>query len=165
MFFSNSTFRTGLYAGLLVALALGVYLFQLWAPENQVRLHAAHLIAALEANDWGKVEEFLDPAYEDQWGHDRAVLIVRLRQILPYARHLRIEAREIIVQPMEGAGIWRARVTVQADPNEVSELIKQRINPLKEPFELQWRHGSKKPWDWTLSRVTNPALILPSSGF
>lgn len=165
MFFANSNFRHGLYAGLLVALGLSVYLFQLWAPEQQVRLHSAHLMAALEAQDWSGVQEFLDQSYEDQWGHDRALLLARLKQILPYARHLRIVAREIIVHTANGAGEWRARITVEADPNEVSALIIERINPLTEPFVLQWRQVSQKPWDWKLVRVANPALELPNGSF
>ena len=165
MFSGNSSFRNGLYAGLLGAVGLGLYLFQLWAPEHQIRLHSAHLLAALEANAWPAATEFLDVSYEDQWGHDPALLITRLRQVLPYARHLRLTAHEIIVRAGQGLGEWRARVTVEADPNEVTALIKERINPLPEPFALQWRQNSKKPWDWKLTRVTNPALELTSEGF
>ncbi|MEO5721083.1 MAG: hypothetical protein ABIR71_06400 [Chthoniobacterales bacterium] len=162
---ANSSFRNGLYAGLLVAVALGVYLMQLWGSEHQVRLHTAHLIAALETKDWAAAKEFIDPAYIDQWGHDRALLMSRLQQILPYARHLQIEPREVIVRTAEGIGEWRARVTVEADPNEVTALIKERVNPLKEPFELKWQQRSKKPWDWKLARASNSALELPSGGF
>ena len=165
MFSGNSSFRNGLYAGLLSAVGLGLYLFQLWTPEHQVRLHSAHLLAALEAKDWPAAEGFLDLSYEDQWGHDRTLLMTRLRQVLPYARHLRLDAREIIAHAEDGTGAWRARVTVEADPNEVTTLIKERINALPEPFALQWRQNSKKPWDWKLVRVTNPALELPSEGF
>lgn len=165
MFVANPTFRRGLYTGLLVALALGIYLSQLWASEHQVRLHSAHLMAALEAQDWSKTREFLDSSYEDQWGHDRTQLLGRLRQILPAVRHLQIEARQAIVHTADGVGEWRARVTVEAEPGEVITLIKERINPLPEPFELEWRQVSKKPWDWKLVRVSNPALELPNAGF
>lgn len=165
IFSGKPSFRTGLFAGFSIAVGLGIYFFQLWAPEHQVRLHSAHLLAALEAKDWSAAEEFLDASYEDQWGHDRTLLVTRLRQILPYASHLRIEAREIIVRAADGIGEWQGRVTVEADPNEISALIKERVNSLAEPFELKWRQNSKKPWDWKLVRVANPALELPSGGF
>lgn len=156
------SFRTGLYIGLVVAVGLGLYLFQLWEAGHQVRLHSEHLLRALEKKQWSKVENFLDPAYADQWEHDRATVVTRLRQVLPYARNLRIHAREVIVRAAEGEGDWRARVTLEAEPNEVSTFIQQRVNTLDAPFELRWRRVSKKPWDWKLVRVTNPALRLPN---
>lgn len=145
---------------------IGLYLHQLWDPERQVRLHSAHLIVALEQKDWPDVKEFLDASYTDQWGHDQTSVVTRLRQVLPYARNLRIQTREIpIVRVADGEGEWSARITLEGDPNEVSALIKQRINALEEPFELRWRHGSRKPWDWKLLRVTNASLELPSAGY
>ena len=150
---------------MLAAIILGLYLFQLWKPERQLQLHSAHLIAALEENDRSAILDFLDPSYGDQWGHDRATLVARLQAVLPYAPHLRIEARRIIVRDSAGAGEWSARIRVEADANEVTALIKERINPLEEPFLLQWRRVSWKPWDWKLVRVTNEALQLPTNGF
>ncbi len=157
----KSTFRTGFYAGLVVAIGLGSYLFLLWEANNQVHLHSAHLLTALEKNEWSDVTEFLDPSYSDQWGHDRATVLTRLRQVLPYARHLRLQAQEVVVSAANGEGKWSAKVTLEADPNEVSTFLQERVNTLGEPFALQWRRVSWKPWDWKLVRVTNPALEIP----
>ncbi len=162
--FMRTSFRTGLLAGLIGAIVLGLYLFQLWDAENQVRLHSEHLLVALEKKQWTAVNEFLDPTYEDQWGHDRALVVSRLQQILPYARNLHIRPREVIAQGADGSGTWRARITLEADPNEVSAFILSRVNPLAEPFTLTWRHASRKPWDWKLVRVINPALELSAAG-
>ncbi len=159
------TFRAGLYGGLLVAVVLGLYLFQLWDTEQQIRLHTAHLMTALEKNNWSAVGEFLDPSYSDQWGHDRAMLLERLQQVLPYARHLHLRTETPVIHAANGEGEWSARVTVEADPNEVSAMIQERVNPLQEPFNLKWRHASWKPWDWKLISVTNPALDLPDRAF
>lgn len=160
------SFRTGFYLGLVVAVAWGLYLFQLWDAGNQVRLHSEHLLVALEKKDWSAVQEFLGPSYVDQWGHDRATVVSRLRQVLPYAKNLRIRAREVISHAADGEGEWRARITLEADPNEVSALILARINPLQEPFTLTWRRASGKPWDWKLVRAANPALQLSdAAGF
>lgn len=161
----KSTFRAGFYAGLLAAIFLGLYLFQLWDSERQIELHTAHLLTALEKNNWSDVSEFLDPSYSDQWGHDRATLLNQLRRVLIYARHLHIHADNPDIHAAGSEGDWRARVTLEADPNEVSAMIEERVNPLTEPFTLHWRRLSWKPWDWKLARVTNPALELPASAF
>ncbi len=161
----KSSFRNGVYAGLLLAAVLGLYLYQLWQPARQVQLHSEHLAGALEDQDWAEVEEFLAPNYEDQWGHDRPLVVSRLRAVLSYARNLRL----VISQPMtiaaDGSGKWTAHVRVEADENEVLAFIKGYVNKLEEPFELQWRQRSRKPWDWQLVRVSNPALELPANAF
>jgi len=161
----KSTFRPGFYAGLLLAVGLGLYLLQLWDAGNQVRLHSTHLLTALEKDKWSDVTDFLDPSYSDQWGHDRATVLARLQQVLPYARNLRLRAQEVVVSAASGEGKWIAHITLEADPNEVSTFLQERVNTLGEPFALQWRRVSWKPWDWKLVRVTNPALEIPDRLF
>jgi len=158
-------FSNGFYAGALAALILGIYLFQLWQPERQVHLHSTHLATALEENDWAEVASFLAADYHDQWGHDRATVLTNLRQVLHYARNLRIEAQRTITIANGREGSWSSRIAIAANDNEVAAMIKARINVLEEPFELSWRRESWKPWDWKLVRVSNPALELPSGMF
>lgn len=158
---TRASFRNGFYAGLLVAIAIGVYLLQLWQADRQLELHSAHFLEAVERKDWSEIEEFVDPAYRDQWGHDRALLIARMRAVLRYTRNLRLEAHEALPIPSGDHGEWRAQVTASGEENELMTLIKQHINTLEEPFHLQWRRQSWKPWDWKLIGVTNPALELP----
>lgn len=159
---TRASFRNGFYAGLLVALAVGVYLLQLWQPDRQLELHSAHFLQAVETKDFGALESFIDAAYADQWGHDRALLLTRMRAVLRYTRNLRLEAREALPLPNGDTGEWRARITASGDDNELVVLIKERINSLHEPFHLQWRRKSWKPWDWKLTGVTNAALELPA---
>jgi hypothetical protein len=156
----NASFRNGLFVGLIAAAAIGTYLFQLWGADNQVHLHTEHLIAALQDQDWSDVEGSLDPSYLDQWGENRAILTARLRGLLSYAKNLKVVPHETMVRTLGGQGTWSARVTIEADPNEVSALIKDRVNGLGEPFTLEWRKKSRKPWDWKLVRVSNPTLEL-----
>lgn len=159
-------FRNGFYAGALVAVIAGVYLFQLWQPDRQVHLHSLHLADALEEKDWADVTQFLAPDYSDQWGHNREVVVSRLQQVLHYASNLRVDAQETITSATDGEGRWLARIRIEADDNEVAAFIKARVNVLEEPFELHWRRQSWKPWDWQLVRVNNSALELPTgSGF
>jgi len=156
------SFRNGFIAGLLLAAVAGIWLFQLWQPERQVALHSSHLLRALETKDWSEIGEFLATDYQDQWGQDRTLLLARLRQVLAYTRHVRIEAPLPVTRVAGEEGSWRARVTFEADPNEVTDFIRARVNGLEEPFELRWRRQTRWPWDWKLVRVSNPALELPT---
>ncbi len=154
------SFRNGFYAGLLVAIVAGIYLLQLWKPERQIELHSLHFLHAIERNDPEAIGDFIDPAYQDQWQHDRALLLARLRAVLGYTRNLHLEPHEPLVVPTSAGPEWQGRITVSGDENEVMRLISDRINPLKEPFRLQWRKQSWKPWDWKLIHVSNEALDL-----
>ena len=159
-------FRNAFYAGALVAVVVGLYLFQIWQPDRQVHLHSVHLATALEQKDWGDVSEFLARDYGDQWGHDRETVMMKLQQVLHYARNLRIDAQQTITSAADGEGRWIASIRIEADGDEVAAFIKERVNVLDEPFELNWRRQSWKPWDWQLVRVNNPALEMPTgSGF
>ncbi len=166
MTITRASFRTGFYAGLIVAVALGAYLFQLWQPERQIALHSEHLLGAFERKDWRAIGDFIDPAYQDQWHHDRTRLLASVRAVLQYTRNLHLQPREPLVVATEHGPEWRARIVVSGDDNELTGLIKTRINPLPEPFRLEWLRQSWKPWDWKLIRASNEALALPeAAGF
>ena len=51
------TFRNGFYAGLVVAVIWGIYLFRLWQPERQIELHNVHLLEQIEKHNWKAVGE------------------------------------------------------------------------------------------------------------
>jgi hypothetical protein len=40
-------------------------------------------------------------------------------------------------------------------------MIKERVNSIPAPFQLEWRRVSGKPWDWKLVRVSNAELVIP----
>ena len=165
MTITRASFRNGFFAGVLVAIVLGIYLIQLWKPERQIELHSLRLLRAIEQNDAAALGDFVDPTYRDQWQHDRALLLARVRAVVCYTRHLHLEPREPIIIPTANGPEWRARITVTGDPNEVMTVITERINPLKQPFRLEWRQQSWKPWDWKLIRASNEELELPASGW
>jgi hypothetical protein len=156
------TFRAGFIAGAVVAVIAGAWCFLLWQPEQQVALHSEHLMRAIEAKGWSRVEQALAVDYEDQWGQDRATALSRLRQVLSYSRNTRVEVSGAVIRVAEREGSWRARITFTAEPNEITDLIRTRVNALEEPFELGWRRQSWKPWDWKLVRVGNPGLEIPT---
>ena len=157
------SFRNGVYAGLIVALIVGVFLIRLWQPERQVDLHSKHLCAHIEKKNWTRVGEFIAADYQDQWGHDRTLVLERLREVLRALSNARIEAASPIVRAESGRGQWIAKITIEGT-GEYAELIKARVNSLDAPFELEWRQGPTWPWDWKLVAVRNPALEISGYG-
>ena len=52
------TLRGTFIGGLAVALCIGLYLFWLWRPEHQVRLHTEHFFHAIDGREWEAVANF-----------------------------------------------------------------------------------------------------------
>lgn len=156
----TNSFRPAFWAGLLLALFLGVFLLRLWQPERQVQLHSEHLLRALATKDWARVADFIAPDYRDQWNNDRERLLERAREVLGYLRNVRFDASEITTSNNH----WSAHITLAGDANELMSEVKTRVNSLTTPFDLEWRHGSGKPWDYQLVRVTNSGLTIPELG-
>lgn len=158
----SASFRNAFYAGLVLAIAAGLFVFQLWQPDRQLELHTRHLLRAIEANDFDSVAKFIDASYADQWGHNREAVLARLRNARQFTRNLQLDAHEPVVFASSERGEWRARVTARSDENEVATFINSRLNAGTDPFMLEWRRQSWKPWDWKLVRVSNPGLELPA---
>ncbi len=159
------SFRNGFYAGLFLAFVIAAWLWQLWQPARQVELHSEQLIRAVQAKNWNAVASFIDETYRDQWNQDRPLVLSRLREVLGFAHNLRIVTGPSIVIAANRGGNWNARITIEADSNEIADLVKGRVNKLDAPFELRWQQKSWKPWDWKLVRVSNAALDLSEANF
>ena len=155
-------FREGFYGGLSVALLAGLFLLWLWRPEHQVRRHSENLLRAVEKNDWKRFGGFISNDYRDQWNHDRALLLERTREIFRYMRSAQISAVGVNVRIEQQNAYWQAKIIIDGDSGEVMGLIKERVNSLPTPFQLEWRHMSMKPWDWKLVRVINSELEIPT---
>jgi hypothetical protein len=152
-------FRNGFYAGLIVAVVVGIYLFRLWRPERQVELHSTHLLAQIEKKNWKSVGEFIANDYQDRWGDDRALLLERLREVFRAIPNARIEATGPTVRADNGRGSWSATIRIKGT-GEFADLIEARVNSLDAPFEFEWQQGATWPWDWKLVFVRNPALEI-----
>jgi hypothetical protein len=159
------SFRTGFYAGLGFALALSVYLIFLWLPEHQIQRHTENLFHAIENKDWGSMAEFFGNDYRDQWGYDRASVLEHSREVFQFLRDLRINASHVVIRIEGRTAYWTGKIDLSAEEGELSGAIKERIHSLKEPFTLEWRRVSVKPWDWKLVRVGNPELEIPEKSY
>ena len=156
-------FRNGLYAGLLLAAIVGIFLARLWQPERQMQLHSAHLLAQIKKKNWSVVAAFIGNDYQDRWGDDRTVLIERLHEVSRFVGTPTILVKDAGIRTESARGFWRARITIKGT-GEFAPMIGERVNSLPAPFELEWRRGSSKPWDWKLARVENAALEISNNG-
>jgi hypothetical protein len=158
----RSWFREGFYFGLALALGLAVFLMWLWGGERQVRLHTDHLLGAIEKRDWNGFAGLISEDYHDQWNNDHALVVQRTREVFSYLRGIRVVSGYAIVLMDQGSGRWEAKVTIEGGDSELTAAVKERVNSLETPFQLEWRHVSAKPWDWKLARVSNETLQIPS---
>ena len=133
----------------------------LWRTERQLQLHTQSLLKTIEQRDWEDFEEKIANDYRDQWEHDRPELLRRVRVVVRYTKALRLIPEAPIVQ---SDGTWSARVRVEGE-GEMVQLMQQRVNSLKAPFNLRWAKQSAWPWDWKLVEVRNPELELPDAMF
>lgn len=156
----SANFRNALFAGIAVVAALGVYLLQLWQPDRQVQLHSEHLLRAFERNDVAALAKFLHESYSDQWKQNREQALMRLGELRRVTQNIALETNDVLVFAAGDTGEWRARITATADRPELNMLFNERLNNVPEPFRLEWRRSSWKPWDWRLVHVSNPALQL-----
>jgi hypothetical protein len=156
------SFRGGFLGGVVLAICIGLYLFWLWRPEHQVRLHTENFFHAIDRRNWETVADFIGSDYHDQWGDDRARVLERTREGFRWIRGSRIMARELAVQVETRRAIWIGKITLYSSDDGVMEVLDQRVNKLPTPFELEWQRFSGKPWDWKLVRVRNSAFEIPT---
>jgi hypothetical protein len=155
------TFREGFIGGALLAAGIGIYLVWLWRPAHQVELHADHFLHAVEKRDWTTMQNAIAADYGDDWNDNRERVLERMREVLQFTRNLRLQSIAPDTSVAGPSGSWIARIEVEGDEGEVVAEIKQRINSLTTPFNLQWRRQSAKPWDWKLVHVSNRELQIP----
>jgi hypothetical protein len=156
------SFRGVSFSALAVALCVGLYLIWLWQPERQVRRHTQNLFRAIERKDWEAVADFIGSNYRDQWGDDRARVLERLREGLRYVRGPRITASNSSVQVEALRAMWSGKITLYSTDDDVMEMLDQRVNSLRTPFELEWHRVSGKPRDWKVARVSNLEFEIPA---
>ena len=155
-------FRTGLFAGLGATLTIGLYCVWLWQPQRQIERHTQNLFHKIEQKSWAGAADLIGTEYADQWGNDRALVLERMRLVFGYGHHLRLDVIDTNCKIDNGIGLWHGRIAIDGDDAELVAVVKERVNSLTTPFELQWRHASRKPWDWKLVRVSNAELEIPA---
>jgi len=159
------SFRGGFYAGLTLAVCIGLYLVWLWRFLFNVTPPTENFFHAIEHKDWTAAADFIGSDYHDQWADDRARLLERMREGFRWVRGPRIIASNPSVQVETLRAIWTSKIVLYSTDNDVMELLDERVNALPAPFELEWHRLSGKPWDWKLVRVSNSALKMPADAY
>lgn len=157
--------RSGFYGGFSVALLLVMFLLWLWQPERQVRRHTENLFCSMEQKNWRWMAELVSNDYHDQWGHDRELMLERVRFAFSFLRAVKIEHSSAAVRIDNSRGKWTGKITIGAAESAFAGLIQDRVNSVATPFELEWHHISAMPWDWKLVRVANPGLEIPAGEY
>jgi hypothetical protein len=155
-----SPFKYSFLAGAIIASVLGLWLAQLWGAENQVRLHSEHFLRQIEKRNASAAGEFLAADYHDDWGHDRALVLNRLRLVLRLFSSLTISTSAPQVRLDSSAATWTSSIQLAGAGGEFTPEIIERVDALTKPFEFHWRHESWRPWDWKLVAIKNPALEI-----
>ena len=156
------TLRGAFIGTLTFAVFICVYLFWLWGAEHQVRLHTQNLFRAIDNRNWEAVAHFVGDDYQDQWGDDKARLLERMREGLPWVRGSRIVTSNPAVRVEIPRAIWTGRIAVYSTDDGVMDMLNARINNLPTPFQLEWHRLSEKAWDWKLVRVSNASFEIPA---
>jgi hypothetical protein len=156
------TLRGAFIGGTALLLAVGVYLFWLWRPEHQVRLHTENFFRAIDGRNWETVADFIAGDYHDQWNNDRSRFLERVREGFRWVRGSRITAANPSVQVETSRAIWIGKIVVYSSDDGVMEVLDERVNKVPSPFKFEWRQLSGKPWDWKLVRVSNPEFQIPA---
>jgi hypothetical protein len=144
---------------------VALFLLRLWQPERQITRHTENLFRSIEHGNWEHTGAFISDDYHDQWGHDRVQMLERVRAIFRSLRGVKINHPPAAVRIYDSRATWIGKVTIEAEENEFAGLIKDRVNSVTTPFELEWRHVSSKPWDWKLVRVANSGLEIPAGDY
>jgi len=153
----------GAFLGLTaLVVSLGVYLFWLWRPEHQVRLHTENFFHAIDGRNWETVADFIGDDYHDQWNDNRTRLLERMREGFRWVPGSRIIATNPSVRVRTMHAIWVGKIVVYSSDDGVMEVLDQHVNELSTPFEFEWQQVSGKPWDWKLLSVSNPSFQIPA---
>ena len=79
-----------------------------------------------------------------------------------YVRGIRVSAFSVTARVERRRAEWTGRIWINGDGGEIAESLKERVNSLPTPFQLEWHRLSGKPWDWKLVRVSNSSLEIPA---
>jgi hypothetical protein len=154
--------RHFLLVGSVVLVIVFIAVLSFCQPDRQVRRHNEKLLDAVESKDWKELSELMADDYSDRWGHDKATVIERSRQVFAQFFVMELTAHDPEVEEANGQGIVRERITLKGNGGPLAELAIQRAAALQQPFVFEWRQASWKPWHWVLIRVDQPELEISS---
>jgi hypothetical protein len=153
-------------AAALVLVLWALWLFWLWQPERQVRLHTTHFLKKVERRNWAAARDFLADDFTDRWGHDKNSALEDAQQVFAQFLFLTIENRTDNCDIRGTAATTRTRVKISGNGGAVAQMVMERVNGLSQPFLFTWRKVGSAPWSWQLTHIDQPELnIDPNVSF
>ncbi len=118
------------------------------------------LISAIENRDLVALERILADDYRDQWGHNKAIVISHMKEVLRQFLFLTVEHQETSLTFAGNTWAVREKITLKGSGGPLANHAKDEVNRLREPFTITWRQngGATK---WVLVSVAQPELELP----
>jgi hypothetical protein len=55
-------------------------------------------------------------------------------------------------------------VKISGTGDPIAQMVMEKVNTLREPFDFTWRRAGRAPWAWELTFIDHPALHLDASG-
>lgn len=148
-----------LLGGILLAAALWL---RWWLqPERQIPRAQARLVSALERRDFAAFSALIATDYGDRWGHDSAVAVARCKEVFSQFATLSIEREGSRLDDSKGRWVLHEKIRMKGLGAPLAMAARDVVNGLHEPFEMEWRRRSSRPWDWELKNVNQPELELP----
>ena len=99
--------------------------------------------------------------YRDRWQQDKAGVIERSREVFGQFAMLTVERESRGLRVESGGFFLTEKITFKGLGGPVAMAARDAVNALRDPFVMEWRRRSGKPWDWELKSVAQPELELP----
>ena len=148
-------------------LLVGILLFAaLWLrswlqPERQIPRAQARLLSAIAKRDFDAMAGMLAADYRDRWQHDRATVIARSREVFGQFVTLTIDREPAGLRADSGSWFLAEKLRITGLGGPLAMAARETVNGLREPFVMEWRRRSWKPWDWELKSAAQPGIELP----
>lgn len=98
--------------------------------------------------------------YRDRWGHDKAIVLSRCREVFRQFALLDIEREDRGLVFAGGAWVLSEKIRIKGLGAPLALHVRDEVNGLVSPFAMTWRKRGWKPWEWELANVVHPELKI-----
>ena len=146
----------------IVVLAVWLVWPYLESDKSQVMRQHLRMLELASNRDWDAVTASMALEYEDQWSQNRADSVALAEEILTGFITLDMEwtpTGEITLN--ENIAKVRGTVKLTGRGLGASQLVKDRVNSVKEPWVFTYRKDGSGPRGWKLLSLRNTGLGGP----
>lgn len=144
-----------------ILLFVGIWLRPWLLPERQIPRAQARLLSAIESRDFDALAGMLAADFRDRWQQDRRTAIARSREIFGQFATLTIGREQAGLHPESGSWLLSEKLRLKGLGGPLAMAARETVNGLRQPFTMEWRRRSWKPWDWELKSIAQTEIELP----